>query len=65
MMAAVEEGRCLLGPQQSQEAWGNRIPRRAEVKPGTKGSRKFVAAVRGGVGVKDVRNLLDRYRERA
>lgn len=44
MMAAVEEGRCLLGPQQSQEAWGNPIPGCAKAKPGTKGSREYIAA---------------------
>jgi hypothetical protein len=47
MMAAIEEGRCLLGPQPAQDAWGNRIPSRTEVEPGTKGSREFVAARQG------------------
>lgn len=47
MMAAIEEGRCLLGPQPAEDAWGNRIPSRTEVEPGTKGSREFVAARQG------------------
>lgn len=47
MMAAIEEGRCLLGPQPAQDARGNRIPSRSEVEPGTKGSREFVAARQG------------------
>ena len=47
MMAAIEEGRCLLGPQPAQDAWGNRIPSRTEVEPGTKGSREFVVAGQG------------------
>jgi len=47
MMAAIEEGRCLLGPQPAEDAWGSRIPSRTEVGPGTKGSREFVAARHG------------------
>ena len=47
MMAAIEEGRCMLGPQPAQDAWGNRIPSRTEVEPGTKGSREFVVARQG------------------
>lgn len=47
MMAAIEEGRCLLGPQPAQDAYGNAIPSRSDVKPGTKGSREFVAARHG------------------
>jgi len=47
MMAAIEEGRCLLGAQPAEDAWGNRIPSRSEVEPGTKGSREFVAARHG------------------
>lgn len=49
MMAAIEEGYCLLGPQPAQDAWGSRIPSRTEVEPGTKGSREFVAARQGEV----------------
>jgi hypothetical protein len=47
MMAAIEEGRCLLGPQPAQDAWGNRIPSRLEVGFGMKGLREFVAARHG------------------
>lgn len=47
MMAAIEEGRCLLGPQPAQDAYGNAIPSRSDVKPGTKGSREFVVAGQG------------------
>ena len=47
MMAAIEEGYCLLGPQPAEDAWGNRIPSRTEVEPGTKGSREFVVAGQG------------------
>ena len=47
MMAVIEEGRCLLGLQPAEDAWGNRIPSRSEVEPGTKGSREFVVARQG------------------
>ena len=47
MMLAIEAGRCLLGPNPSEDAYGNQIPSRHEVQPGTKGSREFVAKQRG------------------
>lgn len=47
MMAAIEDGRCLLGPLPAEDAWGNRIPGRDEVEPGTKGGREFVVARHG------------------
>jgi hypothetical protein len=43
MMAAIETGRCMLGPAAAHDYWGNRIPARTEVQEGTKGSRQFVA----------------------
>lgn len=43
MMAAIEEGRCLLGPAPARDYWGNFIPSRDQVKPGTKGSWQYVA----------------------
>ena len=43
MMAAIEGGWCMLGREPTTDYWGNRIPSRTEVKPGTKGSRAFVA----------------------
>jgi hypothetical protein len=60
MMAAIEDGRCLLGPQPAQDAWGNRIPSRAEVEPGTKGSREFVAARHGEAWAARMEALPDR-----
>jgi len=57
MMAAIEDGRCLLGPQPAQDAYDNHIPSRAEVKPGTKGSREFVAAQHGEAWAARMENL--------
>lgn len=48
MMLAIEAGRCLLGPNSTEDAYGNRIPSRQEVQSGTKGSREFVANACGG-----------------
>lgn len=42
MMDAIENGLCALGPQPARDYWGNRIPSRFEVEPGTKGSVEFV-----------------------
>jgi hypothetical protein len=42
MMAAIDAGVCLLGPNPARDYYGNRIPSRDEVKPGTKGSRDYV-----------------------
>jgi hypothetical protein len=35
---AIEDGRCVLGPLPTHDFWGNRIPSRYEVSPGTVGS---------------------------
>lgn len=43
MMAAIEDGRCVLGPEASFDYWGNRIPSRYDVLPGTKGSGEYAA----------------------
>lgn len=47
MMAAIEAGACMLGPSRARDYWGNVIPSRDDVKPGTKGSREYVAAAMG------------------
>ena len=44
MMAAIEEGYCLLGQNEAHDYWGNHIPSRDQVQAGTKGSFDFVAA---------------------
>lgn len=43
MMNAIEEGYCMLGRKPAHDYYGNRIPSRDEVKPGTKGSYDYVA----------------------
>lgn len=42
MMRAIEAGHCALGQEPARDYWGNRIPSRSEVQPGTKGSIEFV-----------------------
>lgn len=43
MMAAIESGYCMLGTSRARDYWGNTIPSRDDVKPGTKGSFDYVA----------------------
>lgn len=47
MMAALEEGICLLGREPARDYYGNRIPSRDEVKEGTKGSYEYVVNALG------------------
>lgn len=47
MMAAIENGDCMLGERGARDYWGNYIPSRTEVQDGTKGSAGFVADRRG------------------
>jgi hypothetical protein len=47
MMDALTDGFCLLGTQHTRDYWGNRIPARTEVKPGTLGSFEYVARING------------------
>lgn len=44
MMAAIEDGRAILGPAPARDYWGNRIPAWYEVEAGTKGSPDYAAA---------------------
>lgn len=48
MAAAIEDGAAVLGPVGHRDYWGNRIPSRDEVVPGTKGSVRYAHSV-GGV----------------
>ena len=43
-MALIEAGKCMLGEVGRRDYWGNYVPSRSEVKPGTKGSPEYVAA---------------------
>jgi hypothetical protein len=47
MMRAIEAGLCMLGRDQYRDYYGNNIPSRDDVKPGTKGSYQFVIDERG------------------
>jgi hypothetical protein len=41
-MQLINAGKCTLGPASCQDYFGNRIPGRFEVKPGSPGSPEFV-----------------------
>lgn len=43
MMAAIEDGACMLGHTDARDYWGNHIPSRSQVQEGTKGSFDYVA----------------------
>jgi len=40
-MDAIENGECILGEVGHRDYWGNYIPSRHEVEPGTKGSLEY------------------------
>ena len=40
-MDLIESGQCILGEHGNHDSWGNYIPSRFEVKPGTKGSVEY------------------------
>lgn len=46
-MAAIESGEACLGHRAHADYWGNRVPSRHEVEPGTKGSPEYMID-RGG-----------------
>ena len=43
-MSAIHNGFCMLGETSHRDYWGNRVPSRFEVKPGTPGSPEYVEA---------------------
>ena len=43
-MDAIEAGACVLGEVERWDYWGNRVPSRHEVEPGTKGSVEYAEA---------------------
>ena len=47
MMAAIKDGRCMLGRISHKDAYGNSVPARTDVKAGTAGSYEFVVETRG------------------
>ena len=44
-MDAIENGACILGEVGHRDYWGNYIPSRHEVEPGTKGSIEYALAL--------------------
>ena len=42
-MAAIENGDAVLGPVGHRDYWGNWVPSRFEVEPGTVGSEAYAA----------------------
>lgn len=46
MADAIEAGECVLGPSGVRDYWGNYVPSRDEVKPGTKGSILYANRIR-------------------
>lgn len=40
--ALIQEGRCMLGPERRRDYWGNVVPSRFDVVPGSPGSEQFV-----------------------
>lgn len=42
-MQLIEDGQCMLGEERHKDYWGNLMPSRHDVVPGTKGSPEYVA----------------------
>ena len=49
VMDAIESGQIALGESGHRDYWGNYVPSRFEVEPGTKGSVEYVEAHGGRV----------------
>jgi hypothetical protein len=47
MMDAIKAGYCMLGRDQARDYYGNTIPARDDVKPGTPGSYDYVIKCAG------------------
>lgn len=41
-MAAINQGLVMVGLESRRDYWGNKIPSRSELQPGTKGTRGYV-----------------------
>ena len=41
-LALIKDGLCMLGPTGYRDYYGNYVPARSEVKPGTPGSPEYV-----------------------
>lgn len=49
-MGLIEQGVCALGPTDHTDYWGNHVPSRDQVEPGSQGSVQYVEE-RGNVVV--------------
>lgn len=47
LMDSINAGAAMLGKNPASDYWGNYIPSRTDVKPGTKGSYEFVVEKNG------------------
>lgn len=56
-MGLIESGLCILGEEGHRDYWGNYVPSRTEVKPGTKGSYEYAVARRGKAHADYVKGL--------
>ena len=45
-MDAIENGDCILGEESHRDYWGNHVPSRHEVVPGTLGSVEYAEKMR-------------------
>jgi hypothetical protein len=45
-MDLIERGVCMLGPVSHKDHWGNVVPSRHDVRPGTVGSAEFIKDAR-------------------
>ena len=43
-MGLISQGLIMLGEEGHKDYWGNYVPSRYEVEPGTKGSREYMEA---------------------
>ena len=46
-MRALEAGDCMLGTERQRDYYGNMVPSRYDVAPGSKGSRQLVVSENG------------------
>lgn len=52
IMAALEDGTCVLGPVAHRDYHGNVVPARADVAPGDKGTLEYANRLRAERGAK-------------
>jgi hypothetical protein len=55
--AALDLGYAILGPRERIDYWGNVVPSRYQVKPGTKGSVQYANLMRKARGDRPLRGI--------